>query len=316
MEWNIGAAPLLYASQTSDGLHADYLYKSEGATFTFTGVRVINANRYAIAASNAAGPLNGPSVMMVPEIAGQPQSQTVVGGGFASFSVSATGTEPLTYEWLKNGSAILGGNSSTLTLNNVQATDAGQYSVVVSNDAGSAESFPAMLTVNITLTPPMIAGQPQDQTTIIGGLASFSVLAISTEPLTYQWLKNGFNIPGETSSTLTLNNVQTTDAGQYSVVVSNTDGPVTSNPANLQILIAIAPIFENLMWSQTTGFSMALRGQSQTAYRIQMSTNLINWLDLTNFTASGVMTQILDPDASNAQQRFYRAMVENSGNIH
>jgi hypothetical protein len=147
-----------------------------------------------------------------------------------------------------------------------------------------------------------------------GGVASFSVSASGPEPLTYQWLKNGFTIPGETSPTLTLHNVQTTDEGQYSVVVRNTDGPVTSNPATLHVLVSMAPVFDSPMWSQTNGFTATLHGQSQTSYRIQMSTNLVDWLDLPNTGASGALTTIQDSDATNAPQRFYRAVVSSTVN--
>src|SRR5205085_2816940 len=82
-----------------------------------------------------------------PSITTQPVSQTVSAGANVSFSVAADGTAPLSYQWLKNGSPINGANAPTLSLSNVQATDAGGYSVVVSNGVGTATSNTATLNV-------------------------------------------------------------------------------------------------------------------------------------------------------------------------
>lgn len=169
----------------------------------------------------------------------------------------------------------------------VRKTDTGHDPVPVTSGAGAAEIFTVTLTGIIPLMLPTITSQPQDQATTVGGFASFSVTALDAQPLTYQWLKNGANIPGATSATLTLNNVQTADAGLYTVVVSNTDGPVSSNPTTLQIIFSPGPLFVSPKWSQTTGFSTTLRGQLQTSGRVQMSTNLVDWVDLANLTSPG-----------------------------
>jgi len=83
-----------------------------------------------------------------PTIVADPVSQTVVEGGYVSFSVSATGTKPFDYQWYFNGTNALGNaTNSSLTLTNVQSSDAGGYSVSVSNTAGSTNSATAQLTV-------------------------------------------------------------------------------------------------------------------------------------------------------------------------
>ncbi|MFN7139282.1 MAG: M12 family metallo-peptidase [Limisphaerales bacterium] len=86
-----------------------------------------------------------------PVIATQPQSQTVAAGATASFSVSVTGTPPFTYQWRKNGSSIASATASSYTIHNVQAGDAGNYSVVVSNSVGSATSSVAVLSVGLSI---------------------------------------------------------------------------------------------------------------------------------------------------------------------
>src|ERR1019366_5068480 len=158
------------------------------------------------------------TVLVPPGITTQPQSLTVTQGQSASFSVVASGTAPLSYQWSLNGTALSGATSSTLTLTNVPTTYAGSYAVVVTNVAGSVTSAVATLTV---LVPPGITTQPQSLTVTQGQSASFSVVASGTAPLSYQWSLNGTDLPGATSSTLTLNNVQPTDAGgRYAAVVT------------------------------------------------------------------------------------------------
>jgi hypothetical protein len=167
-----------------------------------------------------------------PTITTQPLSQTVNPGATASFSVVATGTLPLGYQWRFNGGNIAGATSSSYTKSNVQVADGGNYSVVVSNIAGTVTSATAVLTVN---TPPSITAQPQSQTVIAGNNATFTVTASGIAPLYYQWRSSGTNIPGATGSSYTRANVQLADAGSYLVVVTNSVGSVTSAPASLTV---------------------------------------------------------------------------------
>jgi uncharacterized repeat protein (TIGR03803 family) len=89
--------------------------------------------------------------------------------------------------------------------------------------------------------PPEILEQPSSRTNDVGTLAKFSVSAIGSKPLAYQWLKNGQpivdggNVSGATTSTLALANVQPNDAGEFSVIVSNSAGTVTSSVAILAL---------------------------------------------------------------------------------
>lgn len=89
-----------------------------------------------------------------PVITDQPDDITVSAGQPATFSATASGTAPLSYQWRKNGSNIQGANSSSYTISNVQQSDAGNYDVVVSNNAGSIASEAATLTVTAFNAPP------------------------------------------------------------------------------------------------------------------------------------------------------------------
>src|SRR4029077_12241783 len=99
-------------------------------------------------------------------------NQTVTAGQTATFSVTATGTAPLTYQWSKNGAAISGATSSSYTSPATASSDNGaQFSVVVSNSAGSATSGAATLTVSAAAVAPSITTQPANQTVTAGQTA-------------------------------------------------------------------------------------------------------------------------------------------------
>src|SRR5208283_933639 len=152
-----------------------------------------------------------------------------------TFSVTATGTG-LSYQWLCGGSEI--GTSSSLTLNNVTTSQAGVYTVIVSG-AGSPVTNSATLTVNVPVT---VTVAPVSQTTVVGSNVTFSVTATGTG-LSYQWLFGGSVIG--TSSSLTLNNVTTSQAGIYTVIVSGAGSPVTNSATltvNVPVTVTVAPV--------------------------------------------------------------------------
>jgi uncharacterized repeat protein (TIGR03803 family) len=186
-----------------------------------------------------------------PQIVTSPGSQLVFTGAGVNLSVAVTGSRPLVYQWKANGTNVLdGGNISgsttrILTFNGVTTNNTGIYSVVVSNSLGWAQSADATLTV--TSSPPLIATQPTNVTISPGGTAIFSVNAVGTEPLSYQWRSNGFNladggnVSGSGSSALTIVNATEGNNATYSVLVSNSLGSVVSTNAVLAVIPASAP---------------------------------------------------------------------------
>jgi hypothetical protein len=171
-------------------------------------------------------------VATLPAIAVQPASQSAPPGASVTFSVTAVGAAPLVYQWRLNGQDIAGATGPSLTLNNVQAAQAGRYTVRVSNRAGAALSAAATLTLQL---PPIITQQPQNRIVAQGGTAQFGVAARGTLPLSYQWRFGGTDLPGQTSQTLVVSNVQPANVGNYSVVITNTYGSLTSMVATLII---------------------------------------------------------------------------------
>jgi len=185
---------------------------------------------------------------VAPAITTQPASQTVTAGQTAPFSVAATGTAPLSYQWQKNSVPVTGATSPSYTTAATTSSDnAVQFAVVVSNTAGSATSIGAILTVNAVPVAPCITTQPASQTVTTGQTASFSVAATGTAPLTYQRQKNGVAISVATSSSYTTAATISSDNGAlFTVLVSNTAGSVTGNAAALMVNAApLAPSIQN-----------------------------------------------------------------------
>lgn len=173
------------------------------------------------------------TVSDAPSITAQPQGQTRTNGGTALFTVTASGTSPLYYQWRFNSAPLAGETGTSLVLSNVQPAQAGNYTVLVSNQVGTVLSAPASLTV---LVPPSITAQPQSRSNNAGSTASFSVAATGTAPLFYQWSRDGGALPAQTNASLVLTNVQSTQAGTYRVTVSNSAGVATSLAATLTVV--------------------------------------------------------------------------------
>jgi len=171
----------------------------------------------------------------------QPVGATRTVGQPVTFSVAASGSGPLSYQWHLNGNPIAGANTTTLVLPSVKATDAGTYTAVVRNTAGEVVSSAAVLTVNPAPIAPVITGHPQPVTVTAGQTAQFSVTATGTAPLAYQWQRNGVNIAGATAVNCSVVNAQSANAGSYRVIISNAAGSVTSSAATLTVTPAVPP---------------------------------------------------------------------------
>ncbi len=172
-----------------------------------------------------------------PSIMTQPSNQTVAAGQSATFSVTASGSSPLAYQWKKGGSAISGANSATYTTPSTTTSDNGaSFVVVVTNAAGSVSSNPATLTVSAQAGAPSITTQPANQSVSTGQTATFTVVATGTAPLSYQWQKGGSPISSATSASYTTPAATSADNGaQFRVVVSNSAGSATSSAATLTV---------------------------------------------------------------------------------
>jgi hypothetical protein len=201
-----------------------------------------------------------------------------------------------------NGAPIAGATSATYARTNVQTADAGNYSVMVTNVAGSTISLDAALTV---LVPPSISSQPQSQTVKAGSNVAFSVVASGTLPLGFQWRLNGTNLAGASQSSYMRANVQTNDAGDYSVVVTNVAGLATSSNASLNVLPLLPLQFDLIALQPGNQVRLVLSGENG-SYAVLWASNFADWLPFTNVAISNGPVEFLD-DSGEQAQRFYRA---------
>ena len=177
-----------------------------------------------------------------PVITGQPQDQTVLPGGTATFQVGVSGTPPFGYQWLRNGQVIapFGQGGPTLRIPNVQPTQAGFYSVMVSNAASpnGVRSDEAFLNV---LGPLIIVEPPPNVIVAPGATVRLRVTATGIPPIRYQWTLNGMVLPNETKDTLTLRDVDAKSGGNYQVIVQNDTEAITTKSALLLVRAATGP---------------------------------------------------------------------------
>ena len=243
---NLGPAVGVAAGQgLSVALQADGTLVGWGSSFVPTGpITGLLTNVVQAAASyyRWAGLFgSGPPFLSQPLV-----GRTIAVGSTVDFFMTAVGERPLGYQWQFNGVDLPGATQAVLSLTNVQLAQAGAYSVRVSNALGQVTSGAATLSV-LGLE---IISQPQPQECFIGSSAVFSVGAGGTPPLTYQWQFNGASLVGCTNSSLVLTNIQAGEAGNYSVVVSNPGGSVTSAAA----LLYVSP-YQVTVWGTNTLFS-------------------------------------------------------------
>ncbi len=206
------------------------------SSYAISGVSLINAGDYSVVITNAYGAATSANarltIKLPPTITTQPIARTVVVGSSVSFNVVASGSPTLTYQWRRNGTNITGATAATYTISKTASGNAGDYSVVVKNSSGSATSSVARLAFG---TLPKITTQPTARTVLEGGSTTFSVTATGSPAVTYQWRRNGTDIPLATAASYTLDPVTETSGGNYTVVVRNAVGSVTSSVALLTV---------------------------------------------------------------------------------
>jgi hypothetical protein len=217
---------------------------------------------YSVIASNTRGHVSSTLAVLTleeatpPTITQQPQSQYAVFGGSVTFTAAATGVPDPTFQWRRDGTELTGATDASLTLNNLTPSDAGTYTVVASNPGGSVTSSDAVLQLFTTLpTAPAIADQPDDLECGVGDPATLAVQVTGTDPLSFQWYKDGTAISGATETTLMLEFVLPSDVGEYHVVATNPYGSAESTHATLTVTGQKKVFFGTL----STGESWALQ---------------------------------------------------------
>jgi hypothetical protein len=177
---------------------------------------------------------NGPGLAPRPVITMSPMDQSAFPGTAATFSVNATGSGEMFYQWRFKGEKINDANESSLTIFPVTIPDDGEYDVIVSSAGGASVSDKARLRVT---APPVIVTPPGNFVVYPGANVAFTISVVGPGPITYQWFRNGSPISNESGAVLDLANVQGLDSGDYRVEVSNPNASVSAT-GNLNVLVA------------------------------------------------------------------------------
>lgn len=202
------------------------------------------------------------------------------------------------YQWMKNGAALSGATASSFTTGaETTADNNAQFSVRVSNTAGSATSTAAILTVTSPVVAPSITTQPASQSIVSGKTATFSVAATGTAPMTYQWSKGGVAISGATASSYTTPAMTAT--AQFTVTVSNGAGSATSNPATLTVTAASTLLLNSNVSSVSFGNVNVAATGTQTVTLTNAGTAAVTISNVSvsgaGFNATGASGAILNP---------------------
>jgi hypothetical protein len=241
-----------------------------------------------------------------PVFPGLPVNRTVAAGSRAYFRAVASGAMPINYQWNCNGTNVPGATNNVLTLTNVQPALAGNYySLMASNSLGMITNGAMFLNV----LPLEFAIQPPALSAAVGATATFTLAFTNgVGPFSWQWSCNNTNLAGATNSSLSLTNVQMSQAGTYALVVSNSYGSVT-NTAVLTVLPLVFNAGTTNLVMTTNGLQLELDAVYATnSVVIYASTDLVSWLPIFTNPPSTNSVRFLDAAATNAPQRFYRAL--------
>jgi hypothetical protein len=195
----------------------------------------------------------------------------------------------LTYAWYQGSNALAdttnfqGSASDALVFSYLDATNAGNYTVVVSNQAGAVTSSVAVISVNATPTPPVFTLQPISVTTSLGSTVTFTASAIGTGPITFQWNEDGAPISGATGSSYTLTRVTTNLTGSTYSVTATGGAPPSATSTNA-VLTVLGPVVTNIAYLRSLQVTNAAptitvpASNSTTVYQVTavvtVSTNL------------------------------------------
>ena len=262
-----GLPPLTYQWQNSQGVIAG----ATNAIYTLFNVQATNADNYSVIVSNPFGSVTSAlatvTVAFPPSISVQPQGNTVAAGTMVTLGVNAGGTAPLNYQWFDSLGAIPGATNASYILNPAYTNDWNNYFVTVSNAYGTVTSAIATL---IVYAPVSVTAQPMNQIVPNGAPVSFGVVANGfPAPTAYQWTLNGTNLPGATSSSLSLSHVRLADLGYYQALISNGYSFTNSIFATLSMSPSLTTPFSGAIinWGQSVVLSVGAVGSGTLSYQ-------------------------------------------------
>ena len=276
------------------------ILNATNASYAISSVAITNAGNYLLVVTNLAGIATSSNAAL--SVVLSPTSRTNNASSTATFTATAFSSEQLNFQWLKNGTNLTdGGNisgstNSTLTVANVQDADAAIYSAVVSDATISVTTSNAVLTV---VDPPVITQQPTNQIVLGGKTTAFSVsLTGSASYFRYQWQFNGTNIINATNANYLIASATTTNAGNYSLLVTNLAGSVISSNAALSVILS--PTSRTNGASSTATFiATAFSPELLNIQWLKNGTNMVNGGNVSGATNSTLtVANIQDADAA------------------
>jgi len=292
--------------------NADYIYGSITGKVATAGTYYIHvvctSPGNASIATNVFFTISG-SLAAPPIITNSPVSLTNNVGSNVTFTVTA-GTAPLSYQWYFNtNTSLFNATNATLTLTNIQLTNDGYYRCIITNTAGLTNTIDARLTV---WQPPVITNPPIGITNIAGGSATFSVVAGGVPAVAYQWQLASANLIGSNNAALPLTNLRASQAGNYTVIITNSAGSVTSSIASLVVTNPLPTAFTP---------TSPVKSSSQFQFTFTPVAGLTNtvltngvmvggtWNVFTNIPPQATAALITIIDSPGAPSRFYRVQV-------
>ena len=221
-----GPGPFAYQWQ----FNSNNIPGATNTALTVSNCQQTNAGLYRLLASNTNGSTFSTNAQLTlrqdPHIVQNPLPISADASDTTNFSVAYASLSPVTFQWLFNNVAIAGGTNNPYVLSPVYTTNAGNYSVIISNVYGAATSSPALLSVNSTLR---FKSQPiTNFFAPLGAATNLSAVAAGNPPLNFQWYMNGAPVTGANSSSFTFNPFDRTNSGNYALVVTNNSGSITS----------------------------------------------------------------------------------------
>ncbi|MBU4461297.1 MAG: immunoglobulin domain-containing protein [Verrucomicrobia bacterium] len=325
MMTNAGATVILSCMATGSP-PIGYLWRFQGNpatgasnTLRRSNVTTNDAGEYFAIATNTVGAATGQVAVLqivetpaqlAPVFTQQPANWSGPQGQSALFEAAVAGAEPFLYRWRFNGADIEDATGPSHTVAAVQLSDAGGYSVIVSNDFGSVTSRTAVLTVG---QPPSITGHPQAVNAPYGSRVQFVIHGTGSPTMSCRWFRNGapLGISTPVGSPLTLPAVTLAQQGSYHAIVTNWAGSATSEAATLTVYtngLAVVPC--QIVSGESTGrlVRLTIALEAGCNYRVQCSTNLVDWDDVTNFLSSAASADFLGQAGTNSALRFFRVV--------
>ncbi|HJN90467.1 MAG TPA: immunoglobulin domain-containing protein, partial [Verrucomicrobiota bacterium] len=264
LELRVGASgsPVIEYQWFKDG---DILEDEVAEKLVIESAQVADTGSYHATVKNEAGSVTSETakvdVYAPLEWVTKPSTARAISGDPAVFSVEVSGSQPIEYEWRFNSEVVEGVDGAELTVANASKANEGSYQVVMKNPAGSLVSEEVKLTV---VQPVVILGQPEGATKLLGQALKLSVVASGSEPLEYQWSKDGQALEGANAQGLVFDALTTSDAAAYSVSISNEAGTVESDSVTITVHVPITitkqPMEARVIEGETATFTVAAEG--------------------------------------------------------